>query len=376
MFGGRRVSGRRRRVERSPHARGNTAQSRSGVPRRTRRQIPTHHHDLRTALPLVGGADRGRHRGVPGARRLGHHRPFPRAHPARASDRLRSRHRVLRLRRVDVARRAPTTWDDATTAAEPRFVLLAVISSFVLAELGDKTMLATVALASDHHWAGVWIGATVGMVLADGVAIAVGRLLHQRLPERFLHVLASLLFLLFGLWMLFDNALGWPMVASWSPARRRRRPLVAAVAAVRRRRRRSYAARAESSTRHVLTSPLRGHSPPVASSSRNAESSARAWRAPGSKLRRPHRPASADRCPVTLEFPVGTTAQPRCAAQSTADLVFPLLRTMRLGLRNRASACSAPLRIAGPCARQYFSAFALGCRHNSRYDDQQIPAIR
>ena len=77
--------------------------------------------------------------------------------------------------------------EDAGTVAEPRYVLLAVISSFVLAELGDKTMLATVALASDHNWAGVWIGATAGMVLADGVAIAVGAVLHKRLPERFLH---------------------------------------------------------------------------------------------------------------------------------------------------------------------------------------------
>jgi putative Ca2+/H+ antiporter (TMEM165/GDT1 family) len=97
--------------------------------------------------------------------------------------------------------------------AEPRHVLLAVVSSFVLAELGDKTMMATVALASDHNWAGVWIGATAGMVLADGVAIAVGAVLHKRLPERFLHGLASVLFLLFGLWLLFDGALGLRWVA-------------------------------------------------------------------------------------------------------------------------------------------------------------------
>jgi len=73
--------------------------------------------------------------------------------------------------------------DEVVKVVERRHVLLAVISSFVLAELGDKTMLATVALASDHNWAGVWIGATAGMVLADGVAIAVGALLHKRLPE-------------------------------------------------------------------------------------------------------------------------------------------------------------------------------------------------
>jgi putative Ca2+/H+ antiporter (TMEM165/GDT1 family) len=102
---------------------------------------------------------------------------------------------------------------DAAPVPEPRFVLLAVISSFVLSELGDKTMLATVALASDHNWAGVWIGATLGMVLADGLAIMVGAVLHKRLPDGFLHAMASVLFLLFGLWLLFDGALGWKWVA-------------------------------------------------------------------------------------------------------------------------------------------------------------------
>jgi putative Ca2+/H+ antiporter (TMEM165/GDT1 family) len=103
--------------------------------------------------------------------------------------------------------------EEQVKVAEPRHVLLAVISSFVLAELGDKTMLATVALASDHNWAGVWIGATAGMVLADGVAIAVGAVMHRRLPERFLHAMASVLFLLFGMWLLLDTALGLKWVA-------------------------------------------------------------------------------------------------------------------------------------------------------------------
>ena len=51
------------------------------------------------------------------------------------------------------------------------------------------------------------------MVLADGVAIVVGAVMHKRLPEHFLHVRASVLFLLFGLWLLFDGALGWRWVA-------------------------------------------------------------------------------------------------------------------------------------------------------------------
>jgi len=107
------------------------------------------------------------------------------------------------------------TAKDATvsTSDEPRFALLAVISSFVLAEMSDKTTLATLALASDHDWRGVWIGSTLGMVLADALAIAVGVLLNRRLPHRLLHALASLLFLTFGMWMLFDSALGLRPVA-------------------------------------------------------------------------------------------------------------------------------------------------------------------
>lgn len=107
------------------------------------------------------------------------------------------------------------TWREGNKVAggdaqvrEPRFVLFAVVSAVLLAELGDKTMLATVALASDHNWLGVWLGATVGMVLADAVAIAVGMVLHRRLPEKMLHSAAALLFLAFGLWMLLDEALG------------------------------------------------------------------------------------------------------------------------------------------------------------------------
>jgi Ca2+/H+ antiporter, TMEM165/GDT1 family len=106
--------------------------------------------------------------------------------------------------------------DDATataTARQPRFVFLAVVSSYLLAELGDMTMFASVALAAKHSWIGVWIGATAAMVAANGLAIAVGALLHKRLPIRLLHLMASLLFLLFGLWMLFNGALGWHSVA-------------------------------------------------------------------------------------------------------------------------------------------------------------------
>ncbi|MBA0047428.1 TMEM165/GDT1 family protein [Mycobacterium sp. NPDC050853] len=102
---------------------------------------------------------------------------------------------------------------EPATARTTRFAFLAIISSFVLAELGDKTMLATVALASDHQWNGVWLGSTTGMVCADAVAILVGALLHRSLPAHLLQNIASVLFAIFGFWMIFDGALGLRWVA-------------------------------------------------------------------------------------------------------------------------------------------------------------------
>lgn len=103
--------------------------------------------------------------------------------------------------------------DDAPPAKEPRSVLASVFTSYVLAELGDKTMFATIALASGHYWPGVWIGSTAGIVTADAMAIAIGMIMHRRLPERFLHVSASLLFFACGIWLLFASALRWHATA-------------------------------------------------------------------------------------------------------------------------------------------------------------------
>ncbi|MBH0778943.1 TMEM165/GDT1 family protein [Nocardia bovistercoris] len=73
-----------------------------------------------------------------------------------------------------------------------------VLSAVLLAELGDRTMFATAALATDNSWIGVWIGSTIGMVAADGLAIAVGILIGKHLPERLIGIGAGLLFLYLG----------------------------------------------------------------------------------------------------------------------------------------------------------------------------------
>ncbi|WP_319448794.1 MULTISPECIES: TMEM165/GDT1 family protein [unclassified Mycobacterium] len=88
-------------------------------------------------------------------------------------------------------------------ATAPAFFV--VFSAFLLAELGDKTMLATITLAADHDWVGVWIGSTIGMVVADGLAIVVGAVLGKHLPERLIQLGAAALFLLFGVYMLVEN---------------------------------------------------------------------------------------------------------------------------------------------------------------------------
>ena len=92
----------------------------------------------------------------------------------------------------------------AQKAAAPAFFV--VMSAFVLAELGDKTMLATVTLAADNDWVGVWIGSTLGMVAADALAIIVGAVVGKRLPERMIQISAAGLFLLFGAYMLLESA--------------------------------------------------------------------------------------------------------------------------------------------------------------------------
>src|SRR5689334_24522524 len=82
--------------------------------------------------------------------------------------------------------------------------ILAVGGAFFLAELGDKTMLATITLATQHGWLGTWLGSTVGMVAADALAILVGRLLGRHLPEKTIKYGAAALFVLFGVWLLVE----------------------------------------------------------------------------------------------------------------------------------------------------------------------------
>lgn len=75
-----------------------------------------------------------------------------------------------------------------------------VAIAFFMAEMGDKTQLATVALAAQFNAViPVWLGTTTGMMIADGIGIIIGIVLGKRIPERVVKWTAAMIFIIFGL---------------------------------------------------------------------------------------------------------------------------------------------------------------------------------
>jgi len=77
---------------------------------------------------------------------------------------------------------------------------VATLIAFFVVEMGDKTQLATVALAARYptHLIGVVAGTTLGMLLANAPAVIVGETLAERLPLRYIRLVAAALFLGMG----------------------------------------------------------------------------------------------------------------------------------------------------------------------------------
>ena len=86
-----------------------------------------------------------------------------------------------------------------------RSAVMAASVAFFLAELGDKTMLATVTLATTEGAFGTWVGSTLGMVAADALAIVLGSQLGARLPERAIRIGAAISFFVFGAILLIEG---------------------------------------------------------------------------------------------------------------------------------------------------------------------------
>jgi putative Ca2+/H+ antiporter (TMEM165/GDT1 family) len=82
-----------------------------------------------------------------------------------------------------------------------RFGVVATVAlSFFVAEFGDKTQLATLSVAVQYqNSVSVLIGATLAMLVADGIGIIVGVVLCRRIPQRKFKWLSAVIFVLFGL---------------------------------------------------------------------------------------------------------------------------------------------------------------------------------
>lgn len=98
--------------------------------------------------------------------------------------------------------------DEERASRRHRSPFIAVGVAFFLAELGDKTMLATVTLATTEEWFGTWLGSTLGMVAADALAIVVGRELGARVSARAIRIGAAVSFVIFGIWLIADGLWG------------------------------------------------------------------------------------------------------------------------------------------------------------------------
>jgi len=95
--------------------------------------------------------------------------------------------------------------DDEDAGLRSTSVLLGVTLAFLIAEFGDKTMLATLTLAGTQPPVPTWIGASLGMTAASGIAIAVATLVGRQLNERVLRLVAAGAFLLFGVLLLLGG---------------------------------------------------------------------------------------------------------------------------------------------------------------------------
>lgn len=89
--------------------------------------------------------------------------------------------------------------EEEMQAAKHLGVFGATLATFFLAEMGDKTQVATVMLAA--HYANLWVvvaGTTLGMLMADVPAVFIGDKLADKIPMKLVHSMAAAIFVLLG----------------------------------------------------------------------------------------------------------------------------------------------------------------------------------
>lgn len=93
--------------------------------------------------------------------------------------------------------------DEKETAASKLGVFGATLVAFFLLEIGDKTQIATIALAAKYNaLLAVVLGTTLGMMLANVPAVYLGEIAAKKLNMRLVHTIAALIFLILGVLIL------------------------------------------------------------------------------------------------------------------------------------------------------------------------------
>ena len=103
----------------------------------------------------------------------------------------------------------PDKIDDEQTSDTPRFgVFGTTVLLFFLAEMGDKTQIATVMLAAQYQaWAWVVAGTTLGMMLANAPVVWLGDKITKLVPIRVVHRVSATIFAVLGLVALWPGLL-------------------------------------------------------------------------------------------------------------------------------------------------------------------------
>jgi putative Ca2+/H+ antiporter (TMEM165/GDT1 family) len=104
----------------------------------------------------------------------------------------------------------PDKLDDEDGPKPARFgAFLTTLVAFFLVEMGDKTQIATIALGAQFNAVlAVMAGTTLGMMIANVPAVFLGNAIVERVPLKTVRIVAALLFLVIGLWLLAQT-LGW-----------------------------------------------------------------------------------------------------------------------------------------------------------------------
>jgi len=93
----------------------------------------------------------------------------------------------------------PDKFDESDAKLAHTGVFMATLIAFFLAEMGDKTQVATVALAASYNaLVPVVLGTTLGMMIANVPAVLLGNRIAHKLPVRAVHAVAALIFAALG----------------------------------------------------------------------------------------------------------------------------------------------------------------------------------